>query len=101
MQCVTLVRSETSYLDEIRHRYTQHVAGFSAALGSDAKQKVISAAHRGAIPICSDSTVKSFFEQVSSEARLLRWLACSATPSLYDRFCVIAMCIHGLRTIIF
>ena len=56
----------------------------TAALGSDAKQKFISTAHGGAIPICSDPTVKSFIEQVSSEARLLRWLACSAMPSLYD-----------------
>ena len=58
----------------------------TAALGSDAKQKFISTAHGGAIPICSDPTVKSFIEQVSSEARLLRWLACSAMPSLCDRF---------------
>ena len=69
-------------LDEIRQRYRQHVAGLNCI----PKQKVISTAHGGAIPICSDPSVKSFFEQVSSAARLLRWLACSVMPSLFDRF---------------
>ena len=55
-----------------------------AEFGHKAKGVVIKVAHGGSVPKVDNPEVASFLTCISSEARYLRWLACSSLPEVHE-----------------